>query len=72
MNRTIRNTDTSYKVVSADGATLGFIHRWEFRPEGAVNVTGERRFRAVPMGQEPANFETLEGAESYIARMMAR
>lgn len=69
--RTIRNSDSSYKVVTDTGATLGFIHCWDFRPNGAVNLTGERRFRAVPIGHEPMDAGTLSSAERYITAVMA-
>jgi hypothetical protein len=68
--RTIRNSDSSYKVITDDGTTVGFVHVWYDRQ--ALNSTGEKRFRAAPLGCDThGDFATLDAAIAYIGRVFA-
>lgn len=74
---TIRDGDTRYRVVQretdADGITrdraLGFVQRWHDR-DGRTNTTGRVVFRGSPLALHTyADFETLDAAAAYVARV---
>lgn len=74
---TIRDGDTRYRVVQretdaagiARDRTLGFVTRWHNR-DGRVNTTGRAVFRGLPLALHTyADFETLDAAAAYVARV---
>ena len=68
----VRDGDNTYRVLDADGFTLGWVEKWYERD--SVNNTGVPRFAARPLGVHVHRYDCLSvsSAVAYIRGALGR